>query len=521
MSKISPLRNAIGAIQPNKPRILPKEQTFAPPQTDYSQGNCTQGKPTQGNAPCDKQGDLPQGQDTQGNSTQGSLPQGELSQGHSPQGDLPPVSPNPETQFENIDVASYLSDRKRKRRQALTEGAVNLTSQLAPGVQEKLVKLHIADGWGRLAHCVTRQLKSPTRFGLKLVDVALILTVYDKTIAQVLPRMHAPITIKEFESETGMDASNIRAALRGLLSRSVLIKVSYKTLNFWALNHAYFGLQKRAHLPQGEPTQGQSTQGNAPCDKQGDLPQVEAGQTTPPLAASSEQDDSGFSSPKNLKKESKKESLSCEIEFPSDMRSRWETFEKVGKYSNSKKEREIFQELFVAYGEEFFKNCGKVVQFLEEHGNGKVGEEAKVYNPMVYLRGHWEHNLSRYQSYLQRQEALNAALAKNEESESRKKEQQIILEKEHEKGLQDQADQEARRQIDIQRLQQVYSKVTEFNSFVEKAVEKLQCGFTLNSWRKQGWDSPVVKSCVISYFLELEKSKQLKAGASSGSQAIA
>jgi len=83
-------------------------------------------------------------------------------------------------------------------------------------------------------------------------------------------------------------------------------------------------------LPQGESTQGKQTQGNAPygqqghtpCTKQGNLPQVEVGQTTPPQAASSKRNDSEIPSPKNLKKESKKESLSCGIEFPKDMQAR-------------------------------------------------------------------------------------------------------------------------------------------------------------------------------------------------------
>jgi len=47
----------------------------------------------------------------------------------------------------------------------------------------------------------------------------------------------------------------------------------------------------------------------------------------------------------------------------------------------------------------------------------------------------------------------------------------------------------------------------ELTAFIEEAVEKSQCTFTLNSWRRMGWKSPLVKDCVISHFLKLENAQ--------------
>jgi len=40
---------------------------------------------------------------------------------------------------------------------------------------------------------------------------------------------------------------------------------------------------------------------------------------------------------------------------------------------------------------------------------------------MAYLRGHWEHNFNRYQSWLQRQAVLKAAQAEQEEIQAKQK----------------------------------------------------------------------------------------------------
>ncbi len=225
----------------------------------------------------------------------------------------------------------------------MIEGAVTQGGLLTHDAQTNLVTQHLAEGWGRFAHGLSRVLRAPTKHRLKLVDIALVLTVYDRTIAQVSPKMFAPITIEEFELETGMDGSNLRAALRKLLNKAVLQKISHKTVNFWALNHSYFEVTERVIEPTLNKPRVIIPQGNAPCDKKGKSPQVDLGQTNPSSSASSVGNHSEIEPPKNLIQESKKESLSYATDFPDDMSARWETFEKSGKFGNSKKRERFFR----------------------------------------------------------------------------------------------------------------------------------------------------------------------------------
>jgi hypothetical protein len=64
------------------------------------------------------------------------------------------------------------------------------------------------------------------------------------------------------------------------------------------------------------------------------------------------------------------------------------------KVSLSKSEREIFFKLF------------------QPHGTGKAGEEGRIHSPMVWLNGHWERNLARYETWKKQQQTLPAAKAR-------------------------------------------------------------------------------------------------------------
>ncbi len=508
-NKPTSLKDVISAIQPGKPRILSpvahKQPQFTAPQpvADLGWGRLPQGKCTQGELP---QGSLPEGE----------LPQVPLPQGPSPQPKDQPEQGAPTQPLRNehleIEAAASATHRGKRRRETLASAAFAINSQLHPENQEQRVKEILSEGWGKLAHSVARQLKAPTRYGLKLVDVAVIVTVYDKTIAQVSPRMYAAISNQDFENETGMDSSNLRASLRTLVTRGVLTKITHKTLNLWGLNHLYFDPLRWGQSPQGKRTQGEPPQGDLRQTSWGNSPQVNLGQTTPLDGASSDCNYSVKVAPKNLLKESKKESLSCESVFPKDMKKRWSGFGTEGKFGNVTKEKEIFDELFVAYGNPFFQNCGKVIQFLESHGNGKAGDAGKVHSPMVYIRSHWEHNLNRYQAWVTRQQELQAVIAHKAHLEAQKRDQQdrqAITEAQDEAEA---AREEAAKQSALQSLLAKFPTAKGFNEFVTETIQRMGCEFTRNSWRTRGWESPLVRERVLSFVAQHEPTPTAKTG---------
>jgi hypothetical protein len=511
MNRKSEIRDALGSIETNKPRPIPKRahvinQTFAPPapMEDWKElSTSEEGQPK----PEDKsQVEMPPGKQPGGDEPEGNVPEGEM-----PGVDLP-----------GGIQTEYISDaRKKKRREKMVRSALQENRSLSDTTQDKLLQIHLADGWGKLAHGVTRQLKSPSRYGLKLVDVALIMTVYDRTIASVNAAMFAPISADDFRNETKMDEANIRCALKGLHEKTVLLKIKTGAINFWALNPHYFSLKEKGSLPPGKLPGGKLPARNAPGVKQGNLPGAEGGQTTRGQTSQTSGIHEGISTAKNLLKESKKESSLSSSDYPDDMRARWSRFQNAGYENKIKPEREIFEELFVRYGNEFFENCGRVVTYLEEKGTGKEGAAGRIHSPMIWIKDHWESNLASYRERKSKDAALEEAHAKKLELEAKTKVAQLETERTVEEELH--ADDAWNGKMDeaAERLLSILPGEGEFNAFVEEAVELSGYAHTRGLWKKSGWRQPLVRICVLEHFLKVEAGAMVSRVSLAAQQAIA
>ena len=403
----------------------------------------------------------------------------------------------PTDSVSETDLSKIHEQRRQVRHQAKVREAVEGTHSLSATVQARFLQLYLAEGWGRLAHGVTRQLKSPGRYGLKLVDVALIFTIHDRTVAKVNPVMFAPISMDEFVGETAMDESNIRSALRALVQRGVLLKVQTPRVNFWGLNPHYFTAKGKDNLPPGN-----LPPGNAPRDKQGNLPGVGEGQITPGQTSQDSGNQKENSDAKNLLKESKKESLISDGNFPEDMAARWTRFQEMGNEGRIKKEREIFEKLFIQHKETFFHFCGRVVEYLEQKGTGKTG--AKIHCPMTWIDGYWESNLAQYRQWKTHQENLEHTHASKLAQDAKKKAEET--EKARIKAEQEQKDEEWKKKIDDAALRflDAYSTDAKIMAFAQEAVDLLGCSYTSDWLKKYGWGHPMVRSCVVEHFMLVE-----------------
>lgn len=438
----------------------------------------------------------------------GELPPGNLPGGQKPGGDLPsghfPMGEIPRGQLP--DSEKIFAQRSKKRRDLIVEKALQNNSCLSSTVQNHFIQTYLSEGWGRFAHGLARQLKSPTRYGFKLVDVALIMTIYDRTIALVHPIMFAPISAPDFTEDTSMDESNIRVALKTLEQRGVLLKIKTGTINFWALNPHYFSSKtekERGHLPLGNLPGGNPPEGNAPRVKQGDLPGVQGGQTTRGSSSQTPRNQKEISATKNLFKESKKESL-LSSDFPQNMLDRWTAFQNAGLDKKIQEEREIFNKLFILHGKTFFEFCGRVIQFLEEVGNGKPGIEGKIHSPMKWIENHWDINLSRFTAWQREKDALNEAQAKKLEKEAQKKAQEVR--EEHLKAFNEAEDRELSKRMDAagDRFLSVYQSEEEIESFAQEAIEASDNDYIREFWKENEWNHPSVRTCVLEYFLLVE-----------------
>ncbi len=380
--------------------------------------------------------------------------------------------------------------------------------------QEQMLKEFLSGGWGKLAHTVTRQLKAPGRHSLKLVDVALIVTVYDQTIAQVNPRMFAAITNGDFTTETGMDHSNLRAGLRGLVSRGILLKVTRGQTNLWALNPLYFKSQPgceglRPEKKRGA-TVGQITPpsvGQITPPSMGQITPPSVGQITPPLVDSNNWNHSGKFSAKNLsenpRKESKKESLSCETFFPyeaypPDLQERWRHFAQEGKTGHVKHERKIFQELLAKHGGAFAQHCGPVLQFLESQGKeASAGESEKIHSPFAYLQNHWEQNLSRYRDWQKQQQELQANRARKAELERQGQERESREQQQRQQAEQQAFAKEQVVALILGELHTRFPEQAELERFVDGLIGEETSEMIYNSWKKFRWKSGMVQAHVV------------------------
>lgn len=401
-------------------------------------------------------------------------------------------------------ISEVLEERKLKRRNKGIKAAYEVSRSLAPPAQEKLMEIHLSGGWGKMAHGIVRQIKSPRRFGLKLVDVALIMTVYDRTIAAVNSTMFSAITMDDFKTETGMDESNIHKALKDLVEKSILLKLKVGTIVFWSLNPHYFALKENGSLPTGKSPGGKTPTCNAPSDKTGDLPSESEGHFTSGQSYQTPENQKEISDLKNPFQESREESSFCVGDFPKEMLTRWKDLENRGQGNKIKGEKEIFEKLFLKHGLSFFENCYSVVKFLDDHGNGKEGVRGIIHSPMNWLEGHWETNLTRYKSWKMQQEALDEAHAHRLNKQAKSKAEKLEKERQKQAELVEAKEWAAKMDATAERLLFAYPDLPNFEAFVKEALEDLSCKFTWDLWKRNGWDHPGVRTRVLEYFLDVE-----------------
>ena len=404
----------------------------------------------------------------------------------------------------DIQITDIYERRRQLRHQAKIREASQSSHSLAPAVQNRFLQMYLADGWGKLAHGLARQLKSPGRYGLKLVDVALLVTIHDRSVAAVNPVMFAAISTEEFAGETGMDESNIRSALRALVRRGALLKIQTSGVNFWGLNPHYFALKGRGNL-----TQGHLPQGNAPRDKQGNLPGGELGQTTPGQPSQEPRNQKEISAPKNHIQESLKESSLSVCNFPSDMNARWNRLEQSGADKKARNEREIFEKLFVQHGKAFFDHCGRVVEFLETQGNGKSGEEGRIHSPMIWIQNHWEQNFSRYQVWKAKEAELKEAHAKRLDHEAKRKVENALVFQQKSEADRADAESAALKDKAALRLLSLDLSKPEFDALVYEALEFYPGrDFVRSQYEKYGWEGLTVRNAVLDHFLRVESGER-------------
>ena len=401
-------------------------------------------------------------------------------------------------------ISEVLEHRKVKRRIKSVKAAYEVSHSLSAKAQEKLMEIHLSGGWGKMAHGIVRQIKSPRRFGLKLVDVALIMTVYDHTIAAVNSAMFSAITMADFKDETGMDESNLHKALKDLTQKGVLLKIKVRTIVFWGLNPHYFASKEHGSLRTGKSPGGKTPSGNAPSDKNGDLPNESDGQFTSGQLYQTSENQKEISCLKNLFQESREESSFCVADFPKEMLARWTDLESRGQGNKIKGEKEIFEKLFLKHGLSFFEHCYSVVNFLEEHGNGKEGIKGIIHSPMNWLEGHWETNLTRYKSWKMQQEALDEAHAHRLDKQAKVKAEKLEKERQKQTELLEAQQWTAKINAAADRLLFAYPDLADFEAFVKEALEDLSCKFTWDIWKRNGWDHPGVRTQVLEYFLDVE-----------------
>ncbi len=407
------------------------------------------------------------------------------------------------------DVTFMFDQRRKKRRKNEIQGALETTHVLSPVAQEGLLQELLKGGWGKFAHCMTRHFKAPGRYGHKLVDIALITAIYDRTIACVTPVMFSPISMPDFEEETGMDKANLSKALGHLVEKAVLlrIKVSPRVI-FWALNPHFFRLKEKGELTRVKTTQGSLPQGNAPRSKDGNAPCANTGQSNLGGSYQTTGNQKEKSVAKNLLKESKKESLLSGGNFPDGILARWSRFQKLDLEARIRKEREIFERMFIQHGDSFFHFSGLVVEFLEKEGTVKAGKKIEVRCPFTWIDGHWEENLTRYRNWKTEKEDLDQAHALKLNREAKAKAEQ------EQKGRQEQEESRKAEEWKVQqdaaalRFLSQYSTVDEIQAFSAEAIDLLACKFTHDAWIKSGWNHPIVRSRVLNHFMMVERGER-------------
>ena len=420
------------------------------------------------------------------------------------------------------DLSLILAERRRRRRKKAVASALEGSHALSRTSQDNLLRIHLVGGWSRFSHGLLRHFRSPARYGHKLVDIAVILTIHDRTISSVKPIMFAAITAKEFQEETGMDESNIRKALKGLVERGALLRIEGgSNVIFWGINPYFFAAPEKGEPPSGGSPRGKSPGSSAPSSKQGESPRATSGQITYGQSFQGSGNQNEISAPKNLLKESKKESLFFAADYPQDICARWTRFQEKGLDSKVARERVIFDKLFLEHRETFFHFCGRVIEFLEKRGTRKAGQGNQIYCPMSWLQGHWETNLTPYRNWKTEQETLEQAHAIRLSQEA--KERAVEAEKNRFKAIEDEKDAEWREQQESAALRFLsqYSTEDQVRAFAEEAIGILGCGFTRSAWERGGWGHPLARSCILDHFMKVERGERLTGVGSSVGEVVA
>ncbi len=405
----------------------------------------------------------------------------------------------PEGDLKTLLASQSIEKRRNESREKMIRTALEGVAGLSFNAQNRLLQEFKSGGWGQMPHGLARRLKCPSRFGLKPIDVALIMTVYDATLAQVTPTLFAAISTAEFESATYIDERNIRRAQSELHERGALLKISVGKVNFWALNPFYFSLEA-FDKDVAKLTRVKVTRVSAPCSKRVSSPRVNTGNFNQGESDLTFENKKENSSANNLSQESLKESHLSE--FPEDMNVRWEKMSASGQETKTEKEREIFRRNHKAKGEAFFEKCGRVISFLEKHGSRKNGKYEAVHSPMVWIDGHWESNLERYEEWKRDQEKSQAKEAAKLEREARalaEKQASEEQDREHIEKLNEAAERFLDRYPDLDQIQE----------FVLEALGYFSDStFRFQAFQKTGWTSPYVRDAVLDHFLKVESGER-------------
>ncbi len=447
MSKKTPLSTVVGRIQFNKSRTVPKENEFLRPE------------PAPQPLPQDQKVTYPSGE---------KITQDEIcTEDRITPSDTKITEDVQSTRDQNEPQGEELS---KGINQTQDEKGISPQTRLTPEQKLALTLEKLKKGYTRIPNSILIEIL----YGdLSKAEIKILLLIARYTLS-FNERKTASLSKADIERYTKLQGKSVLEALGSLVEKNLILKIKGDQYSANQLGLIY---DHEILLP---PDQKIIT----PSGEKSTSPEGTKGTHT------AGQKSTHF-------KESFSNDLSLSCKFPNDMIARWRDFEQSGRLPNSKKEKKIFQNLFIAHGEEFFENCGRVITFLEKRGTGKEGDENIIHSPMDWINGHWETNFKRYQEWTT-EEAQKEEKENQRESQEREAEELRLKEKREREKSQAQLD------LNIRRFLAAYPTESEANAFIEKAVHQSECKHTYASWKRQGWESPIVKTCVISQFLASE-----------------
>ncbi len=402
--------------------------------------------------------------------------------------------------FNQARIAEVLEKRRLAAKRAKIENAFDSASSLSIPVQSRLREALLAQGWGKCPHGFVRILKCPKRFGFKLADIAIVATVYDLSVAAVVPTYFVPLSAQEFQAATGMDLRDVRRILSDLCSRGILLKIALEGINFWALNPHFFTATEDENSPLGD-----FPLGNAPSVKKGHLPTGNPGEIAQGGSVSTSENQKENSVPKNLFQESLKESHLC-AEFPEDMLERWKRMSLSGSNPRVEKEKEIFKSMLKIHKQSFFQKCGRVISHLEKVGVTKDGKHQPIHSPISYIQNHWDINVVKFEEWdsNQRKKEEEAARRINQEAKA-------IAEKrkQDESELKAAADKKDKLDSAAERFLELYHEVEQIKLFSLEALKIADSAYASSFYVRYGWKNHLVREVVLDHFLKCESGERI------------